>query len=449
MLYPKLWLRIRPRYYHALIVARMNKFPSVARIMAPSIYDRLLPSNHHKIHRLFSSTPRNQSDDTADSSSAKDVKLLIQSTSQLVSGIRRNFDIVTGQVDWASMVKELKQLENEVKSETIWEDDPQRAIAAQKKISSLEDQLKVYDGYKTRVEEAVSMHEMAKEENDSELFAEVATDLEALNRDLDKYSMQIMMSGPSDKNSCFMEIRAGAGGTEACDWVGIIARMYEKWGTSEGYKVSILDQMRGEAGFKTITIQFAGDYAYGWCKYETGVHRFVRISKFGEVKRQTAFASIQVFPLDTENAEANAQSFADLDIHPNDLKFEAMRSQGAGGQHVNKTESAVRITHIPSGIVVQCQIERSQHQNKATAMQMLRARLQQRHNMAQAQLKSDAYTSLPENAWGSQIRSYVIQPYQMIKDLRTGYERSDVDNVFDGDLQGMLEASVLHFNKRE
>ncbi|KAJ3021045.1 UNVERIFIED_CONTAM: hypothetical protein HDU68_009857 [Siphonaria sp. JEL0065] len=397
----------------------------------------------------FSFSSRSLSSDTESFDSAGTLKLLAQTSSQIVGTISRNMNIVTNQEDWASMEKELKDLENEVKSDTIWEEDPQRAIVSQKRISVLENRLKEYNEFKARAEEALSMFEMAKEENDVELFTEVQSDLESLSKDLDKYSMQIMMTSPSDKSSCFMEIRAGAGGTEACDWVGIVARMYERWGTNEGYKVTILDQTRGEAGFKSITIQFAGDYAYGWCKYETGIHRFVRISKYGEVKRQTSFASIQVFPLDTENADANAQSFLQLDIPANDIKFEAMRSQGAGGQHVNKTESAVRITHLPTGIVVQCQHERSQHQNKAMAMQMLRARLQQRHNMAQQQLKSDAHSSLAENAWGSQIRSYVIQPYQMIKDLRTSYERSDVDNVFDGDLQEMLEASVLHFNKRK
>ncbi|KAJ3120292.1 hypothetical protein HK100_012853 [Physocladia obscura] len=290
---------------------------------------------------------------------------------------------------------------------------------------------------------------MAKEEKDAELFADIQNDLEELKHELEKFSMQIMMTGPSDKSSCFLEIRPGSGGTEACDFVAMLARMYEMWGINEGYKVTILDQVKGDiAGFKSITIQFAGEYAYGWCKYETGVHRLVRISKFSEAKRQTSFAAVHVFPLDTAAADSNAQSFLGLDIPASDLKVETMRSQGAGGQHVNKTDSAVRLTHVPSGIVVACQSERSQHQNKATALQMLRSRLQQKHNAEQAQLKAETYASLPENAWGNQMRSYVLQPYQMIKDLRTGFERSDVANVLDGDLQSMLEASVLFFNKK-
>ncbi|KAJ3281459.1 hypothetical protein HDU79_010741 [Rhizoclosmatium sp. JEL0117] len=433
-------------YRFATIAARAAHAP---RSVVP--FQRRISAEFSRqtFHRLslspFSTTSFLRSSDSPES-----LKDLLASNAQLVGGIERNIQIVSDQEDWAAMASELKTLENEIKSDTIWEDDAQRAVMVQKRIAALEARLKEYEGYKSRVAEAVSVFDMAKEENDVDLCQELQSDLETLSRDLEKYSMEIMMSGPSDKSSCFMEIRAGAGGTESCDWVATVSRMYEKWGADVGYKVTILDQTRGEvAGFKSVTLQFAGDYAYGWCKYETGVHRFVRISKFGDAKRQTSFVSVLVFPLDTESAETNAQSFQQLDIPPGDLKFEAMRAQGAGGQHVNKTESAVRITHIPTGIVVQCQNERSQHQNKAMAMQMLRARLQQRHNMAQAQLKADTHADLPENAWGSQIKSYVMQPYQMIKDLRTGYERSDVQNVLDGDLQGMLEASVLHFNKKK
>ncbi|KAI8621793.1 hypothetical protein BC830DRAFT_72985 [Chytriomyces sp. MP71] len=390
----------------------------------------------HSLVRTFSvaTTARASAGATAGDASLKDV---ISTNTHLLAEIERAMGIVRGQEDWEGLAAERRNLEEGFKSESIWEDDPQRAIAVQKRMSVLDERLKEFNGFRDRVQEASVTLDMAKEEGDLDLCTDLQTDLESLNREMEKYSMQILMSDPADKSSCFMEIRAGAGGTESCDWVSIQSRMYEKWGEMEGYKVTVLDQVKGEiAGLKSITIQFTGDFAYGWCKYESGVHRFVRISKFGDTKRQTSFTAVQVFPLESESAEANAQSFAQLEIPANDLKFEAMRAQGAGGQHVNKTESAVRITHLPTGIIVQCQNERSQHLNKAMAMQMLRARLLQRHKAAQAQLKAENYAELPENAWGSQIKSYVMQPYQMIKDLRTGFERSDVDNVLDGDLQG-------------
>ncbi|KAJ3357399.1 hypothetical protein HDU83_007330 [Entophlyctis luteolus] len=367
---------------------------------------------------------------------AVNLKDAIANNQHLLSRITKAMQIVNDQEDWVSIRQELAGLEMESKDESLWESSPKRAVEVQKRMSALSDRLETFDGFKSRVQESTGMFEMARDESDAELCAEVHTDLDQLCREIEKYSMQILMSNASDKCSCFLEIRAGAGGNEACDWVTIISRMYEKWGNSEGYKVTILDQVKNEVGMKAVTLQVAGDYAYGWCKYETGVHRFVRISKFGEMKRQTSFVMVQVFPLDTDSADANAQSFLNVEISAQDIKMEVMRAQGAGGQHVNKTESAVRLTHIPSGIVVSCQNERSQLQNKAMAMQMLKSRLQQRRKAEQAQLKADAHSALPENAWGNQIKSYVMQPYQMIKDLRTGYERSDVDNVLDGDLQG-------------
>ncbi|KAJ3287795.1 hypothetical protein HDU76_007774 [Blyttiomyces sp. JEL0837] len=358
------------------------------------------------------------------------------------------FAIIEEQEDWDGLKGEVDGLKEELKSESIWEDDAQRAIEMQKRLSKLEDMIKTHEDFRNRIEEGMTMLSLAKDENDVELAHEISTDMSTLRKDIEKYSYRMLMSDPADKSGCFVEIRAGAGGTESCDWTAIVTRMYQRWGSDQNYEVMIVDEVKGDvAGFKNVTLQILGEYAYGWCKYETGVHRFVRISKFGESKRQTSFVSVQVYPCNIED-EGGVGSARDIEISNNDIRIEVMRAQGAGGQHVNKTESAVRIVHIPSGIVVTCQNGRSQHQNKATAMQMLQARLYQQKRMAEAQNKADAHATLPENAWGSQIRSYVMQPYQMIKDLRTGYERSDVDNVLDGDLMGMMEASLIHYKKK-
>ncbi|KAI8854094.1 hypothetical protein BC829DRAFT_367759 [Chytridium lagenaria] len=364
-----------------------------------------------------------------------------------VDSIRKVLRIVRDQEDWDAMKVRLEELTSEAASESIWAEDAARAVSIQKEIARLENALSSYKGFESRAEEAFSVLELAKDEGDSELLNEVEEDLRELSKDLDKYSMQLMMSDPTDQFGCFLELHAGAGGTEACDWTSTMLRMYERWAQLQGYQVSIVDELRVEHDVhKSVTLQITGNYAYGWCKYESGVHRFVRLSKFSaDGKRQTSFVSVKVFPFSSDgDGDASV-----VDVNPGDLKIEVMRSQGAGGQHVNKTESAVRITHLPSGIIVACQISRSQHQNKATAIQMLKARLYQRERVAQAQAKADSHAELPENAWGNQIRSYVMQPYQMVKDLRTGYERSDIANVLDGNVSEFMEAAVVHFKRKE
>lgn len=277
---------------------------------------------------------------------------------------------------------------------------------------------------------------LAAEEGDEAASDEVKTLMTALAERAAKAEIEALLSGEADSNDCFVEIHPGAGGTESNDWAGMLLRMYIRWAQKRGYAVDVIEQQAGdEAGVKSATIKVAGFNAYGWLKTESGVHRLVRISPFdSNARRHTSFASVWVYPSIDESIE--------IDVKESDCRIDTFRSSGAGGQHVNTTDSAVRITHIPSGIVVQCQNERSQHKNRATAWNMLRARLyeaelQKREEAAKA--TEDAKTDI---GWGHQIRSYVLQPYQMVKDLRTSVESPDPDRVLDGDLDAFMAASL-------
>ncbi|KAI9193378.1 uncharacterized protein BJ171DRAFT_268970 [Polychytrium aggregatum] len=332
-------------------------------------------------------------------------------------------------------------------SETLWDEDAQRAIQLQKELSRLTDDLAEHDSFAQKFVECLELKELALQESDWTLMDEVLADLANLHTSMESYSLRLLMADPADKNGCFVELRAGSGGTESCDWVAMITRMYTRWAQSAGYTAKVVDEMKGDiAGFKNTTISIAGENAYGWCKYEGGVHRFVRISPFGDGnKRHTSFISVQVFPA---HQSAEDGSTGSIDIPPGDIKIETMRSQGAGGQHVNTTDSAVRLTHIPTGIIINCQNERSQHQNRAMAIEMLKAKLYQRKLAEEASARAELRDALPENGWGSQIRTYVLQPYQMVKDLRSGYEQSNVQGVLDGDIDGFLRASLIHFKRK-
>ena len=245
-----------------------------------------------------------------------------------------------------------------------------------------------------------------------------------------------MLSGEADPNDAYLEVNSGAGGTEACDWADMLLRMYTRWCDSKGYKVDIVNRTEGEeAGIKSATLQVKGDMAYGWLKTESGVHRLVRISPFdSNAKRHTSFASVAVTPVIDEDFE--------IDLEEKDIKMDTFRSSGAGGQHVNTTDSAVRLTHIPTGIVVACQAERSQHKNRATAMNMLKARLYEMELQKKEEENAAAYGEKPEIGWGHQIRSYVLHPYQMVKDLRTSVENTQAHLVLDGALDPFLEAAL-------
>jgi peptide chain release factor 2 len=293
----------------------------------------------------------------------------------------------------------------------------------------------------SELEEAEILLELALEEEDTGTFDEVEAQLDLLEEKISQLSLKLLLDGESDGNNAIVSINAGAGGTEAQDWAEMLYRMYNRWVERKGYKISVIDYQPGdEAGIKSVTFTASGDYAFGYLKSETGVHRLVRISPFNASgKRHTSFASVFVYPeLDNEIV---------IDIDEKDLRIDTYRARGAGGQHVNKTSSAVRITHMPTGIVVQCQQEKSQHRNKEMAMKVLRARLYQAEQSKQDEKLREMHAEKDDIAWGSQIRSYVLHPYQMVKDHRTSHEIGNVNSVLDGAIDPFIEG-VLLANKK-
>ena len=288
----------------------------------------------------------------------------------------------------------------------------------------------------TEVADTTELIAMAEAEADSAMIADGLAALRTLAAEAKRREIESLLSGEADGNDCYLEINAGAGGTEAQDWAEMLKRMYSRWSEKRGCKIQLIEESEGEqAGIKSTTLQISGPNAYGWLKTESGVHRLVRISPFdAAARRQTSFASVWVYPVVDDTIE--------IEIDPSDLKVDTYRASGAGGQHVNKTESAIRITHLPSGIVVACQTDRSQHRNRATAMAMLKAR------MYEAELqRREAISAAQENAktdigWGHQIRSYVLAPYQLVKDLRTGVEKGNPDAVLDGELDDFMAAAL-------
>jgi len=272
---------------------------------------------------------------------------------------------------------------------------------------------------------------------DDEEYISLRADMEQLSKELFMFELQQVLSEPDDKSGCFLEIHSGAGGTEACDWSEMLLRMYLRWCESSGYSGNILEITPGdEAGIKSATIEIDGEYAYGYLKCEIGIHRLVRLSPFdSNHRRHTSFASVFVYPQVSDTTE--------IEIDEKDLRIDTYRSSGHGGQHVNKTDSAVRITHIPTGIVVQCQSERSQHKNRAMALKVLMARIKQRHDEELAEERAEIESKKKRIEWGSQIRSYVLHPYNMVKDIRTGVETSNTKAVLDGDLDDFIRAFLL------
>jgi peptide chain release factor 2 len=285
-------------------------------------------------------------------------------------------------------------------------------------------------------EDALTLIELGEAEGDDAIVAEAEKDLEAIRVKAEKMQIESLLSGEADANDCYLEVHAGAGGTEAQDWAEMLLRMYTRWAERQGYKVEWLEESQGEeAGLKSATVKIGGHNAYGWLKTESGVHRLVRISPYdSQARRHTSFSSVWVYPVIDDSI--------DIVIEDKDLKIDTYRASGAGGQHVNRTDSAVRITHMPSGIVVQCQNDRSQHRNRDTAMNMLKARLYEAELQRREEAAAATEATKSDIGWGHQIRSYVLQPYQMVKDLRTSVESGNPTAVLDGDIDDFLEASL-------
>lgn len=302
----------------------------------------------------------------------------------------------------------------------------------------LDDQIGAVRNIETNLNDNLELIEMGEAEEDEGIVLEAEKALENMKIEIEKRQLESLLSGEADSNDAFLMVNAGAGGTEAQDWAEMLLRMYTRWAELHGHKVSMLDMSAGEeAGIKSATIRISGDMAYGWLKTESGVHRLVRISPYdSNDRRHTSFASIGVSPVVDDDI--------DIEIDEKDLRIDTYRSSGAGGQHVNTTDSAVRITHQPTGIVVACQNERSQHKNKATAMSMLKARLYEEEIQRREQEASDAHEAKSDIGWGHQIRSYVLHPYQMVKDARTSYETTDTQGVLGGKIDGFLESSLAH-----
>ena len=318
-------------------------------------------------------------------------------------------------------------MEREMEAPGFW-DDPERSNQKMKELKNLKDTVGECDKLSTQYDDILTLIDMGYEENDESLIPEIRGELDEFIREFEELRIGTLLSGEYDKNNAILKLNAGAGGTESCDWCGMLYRMYTRWAERKGFTIEVLDYLDGdEAGIKSVTFQVNGLNAYGYLKSEKGVHRLVRISPFNaQGKRQTSFVSLDVMP--------DIEEDLDVEIDEKDLRIDTYRSSGAGGQHINKTSSAIRITHIPTGTVVQCQNERSQFQNKDKAMQMLKAKLYLLKQEANVEKLSDIRGEVKEIGWGNQIRSYVLQPYTLVKDHRTDVETGNVDAVLDGGL---------------
>ena len=351
---------------------------------------------------------------------------------------------VVGELGNQLRIEEAKERAAELERETLVQDfwnDAEKSSKKLQEIKQLKDKVESYDALVAKLEDTLTLCEMAIEEGDEDSVEEVVSETEFIETEAERKRIEVLLSGPYDKNNAILSFHPGAGGTEAQDWASMLYRLYTRWGEAHGYTVKLIDWLDGDAaGIKSATITVEGPNAYGYLKSENGVHRLVRISPFdASGRRQTSFASVEVMP---EFEDDNT-----IVINPEDIEVTAHRSSGAGGQHINKTDSAIRIVHKPTGIVVGCQTERSQLQNKETAMKMLRAKLMEIKIREKLDRIEDIQGNKANIEWGSQIRSYVFMPYTLAKDTRTGYEDGNIDAVMDGEIDGFINAYLKHISK--
>jgi len=349
--------------------------------------------------------------------------------------LHKDIDLLKNNIDWDRSNSELKNLIKTSETDGFW-DDPKNAQNVMKEIKLKENMINLVNKINQDYHDLKDLIELAESENDSDLIKELNNSLDNLIKKSSKYKIETMFSNQNDFSNCFLEIHAGAGGTEAQDWALMLQRMYFRWAEKKGFKVKIIEESAGEeAGIKSSTLMFIGDYANGWTRTETGVHRLVRISPFdSSSRRHTSFASVWVYPETSEEI--------DIMIDDKDLKIDTYRASGAGGQHVNKTDSAIRITHLPTKIIVQCQSDRSQHRNKAQALSMLKAKLYELELKKREEENELLSSSKNEIGWGSQIRSYVLHPYNLVKDLRTNVETGNTVAVLDGELDQFINEAL-------
>ncbi|NIZ03421.1 peptide chain release factor 2 [Thalassospira lucentensis] len=353
----------------------------------------------------------------------------------LVDEIKQSMALLRRHLDWDNALRRLDELNALAEDPTLW-DDAANAQKVMRERTQLDDAINGYKKLAQELDDNIELIELGEAEGDEDTVTEAEEGLRKIKAIAAQRELESLLSGEADANDAYLEIHAGAGGTEAQDWASMMARMYYRWAESKKYKLEMLEESDGEeAGIKSVTYKISGHNAYGWLKNEVGVHRLVRISPYdSSARRHTSFSSVWVYPVIDDDIQ--------IEILDKDLRIDTYRASGAGGQHVNRTDSAVRMTHIPTGIVAQCQNDRSQHKNRETAMKMLKARLYEaelKKREAEAQAVEDNKTDI---GWGHQIRSYVLQPYQMIKDLRTGTETSDTQGVLNGDLDAFMAAAL-------
>ena len=348
--------------------------------------------------------------------------------------IAKSLDLLAQRLNVETAPHRLEEFNARVEDPNLW-DDPDAAQKLMRDRQMLVDSIAVYEGIKQELADNVELIELGEMEDDAEVVADAEAALKSLADKAAQKELEALLDGEADGNDAFLEINSGAGGTESCDWASMLARMYVRWAEKKGYKVELQSESAGEeAGIKSATYKISGPNAYGWMKSESGVHRLVRISPFDSAaKRHTSFTSVGVYPVVDDNIE--------IEVNPSDIRIDTYRSSGAGGQHVNTTDSAVRITHHPTGIVVTSS-EKSQHQNREIAMKALKSRLYQMELDRRNAAVNEMHENKGDAGWGNQIRSYVLQPYQMVKDLRTNYETSDTKGVLDGDLDGLMGATL-------